>query len=101
MRERKFDLVASRLVVDVVGQARLLAKRIEDHKIHGILSHSPPCSDTQGSTLKVVNHCVVSASGATTRLRNTFTHQLFVEGGFRLPPSFRHDQMALDHQTEA
>jgi hypothetical protein len=54
--ERKFDLVASRIVVDIIGDTCLI-RRIEDDEVHGILTDSAPGSDAQGATSEVMNNC--------------------------------------------
>lgn len=52
--EGKFDLVAGRIVIDVVGQACFVG-RIEDDQVHGILADAAPASDAEGPTGEVLN----------------------------------------------
>lgn len=54
-RERKFDLVSSRVVVDVVCDAGFV-RRVEDDQIHCILANSAPCTDAEGTASEVVDH---------------------------------------------
>ena len=53
--ERELDLVAGRLVVDIVGQAGLLTEGIEGDEIHCVLAHASPCTNAEGSALKVLD----------------------------------------------
>jgi len=52
--EGKFDLVASRVVVDVVGDARFVG-RVEDDQIHGVLTNTSPRTNAQRSTCEVLD----------------------------------------------
>ncbi len=53
-REGILDLVAGRIVVDVICHA-CLVRRIEDNKIHSIQAHTPPRTNCQGTACEMVN----------------------------------------------
>ena len=79
VRERKFDLVAGRIIVDVVSDAGLVG-RVEDDEIHGVLPNSSPSTDTQGAAGEVVDdYNTVSKTdcGAKSRqLRTNFASSI-------------------------
>lgn len=52
----ELDLVASRVVVDVVGDARFV-RRVEDDQIHRILTHSSPAANAERTAGEVMNDC--------------------------------------------
>ena len=54
--EWKLDLVTSRIVVDVVGKASLVG-RVEDDEVHGVLTHTTPGPNAQGTASEVVDDC--------------------------------------------
>lgn len=54
-RERVLDLVASLLIVDVVGHSALVG-RVEDDEVHGVLAHTRPLANTEGAASQVVDH---------------------------------------------
>jgi hypothetical protein len=56
IREWEFDLVTSRIVVDVVGDASLV-RRIEYHQIHCILAYTAPGANAERAAGKVVDDC--------------------------------------------
>ena len=54
--EWELDFVASRIVVDIVGDAGFV-RGIEDDQVHGVLADSPPGTNAQRPTGKVMNDC--------------------------------------------
>lgn len=55
-REGILDLVASRVVIDIVGDAGLVG-RVEDDEIHGIETNTAPAADAQSTAGEVMDHC--------------------------------------------
>lgn len=49
------DLIASLIVVDIVSHGALF-RRVEDDKVHRVLSHTRPLADAERSAGQVVNH---------------------------------------------
>ncbi len=51
----KFDLVTSRVVVDVVGETSLV-RRIKDDEVHGVLADASPGADAQRAASEMVDN---------------------------------------------
>ena len=76
--EGVFNLVSSRVVVDVVGDAGLLW-RVKDDEIHLRLSDSSPRANRKGTAVEVLNDCLVSETSPSRHGMTVYLPTLPVE----------------------